>query len=503
MASQLTHSASPASPSVRDRSRWWIAGLVVLGVVLRLAQYLFNRSLWLDEINLADNLLSRTYSQLWAPLDGGQYAPIGFLWVTKFLLTCFGSSEAVFRLLPLVCGLLSLPLFASLARQQLRGLGAVVAVLLFVVSDQLIYYSSELKPYSVDVAATTWLLWLTMRRDGVFASTKRTVACALTGAILLWFSFPVLLVLPAIGIAAGTTGFLRGDASQRRHIALVGVLWAVSFAALYSLSLRDNAVDPFVRNFWQEADAFVPLSGAALPWVSLATQDLFVWDHHTIPWLSWLSAASGLVLLIVRRSAVAWVTLLLLGLTLLASALERYPFQRRLLLFAWPLLPLLIGGSIQALEGRGVLWKWVACAVAALIAFGPTVQAFDKLAHPRQRQEVRPVVEYFMAHRQPGDELYLFYATLAQFRYYAKRAGLQPGEYLIGSHEPGDWGQEVGRLRGQPRVWFVFLSPRRQKRVSGHAEMFLNTLHDIGTELDHFQSVPFDLVLFDLTVAQD
>src|SRR5881392_4485369 len=57
--------------------------LIALGIVLRLARYLANRSLWLDEVLLARNILDRSFTGLLAPLDLNQAAPIGFLMLQK------------------------------------------------------------------------------------------------------------------------------------------------------------------------------------------------------------------------------------------------------------------------------------------------------------------------------------------------------------------------------------------------------------------------------------
>jgi hypothetical protein len=60
--------------------RWTLPWLIIgLGIVLRLTQYVFNRSLWYDEANLALNIIDRSVLELFQPLDHDQGAPIGFL----------------------------------------------------------------------------------------------------------------------------------------------------------------------------------------------------------------------------------------------------------------------------------------------------------------------------------------------------------------------------------------------------------------------------------------
>ena len=64
--------------------------LLVLGVTLRVRQYLFDRSLWLDECLLALNIIRRSPSALLQPLDFHQQAPVGFLLLERLSVSLFG-----------------------------------------------------------------------------------------------------------------------------------------------------------------------------------------------------------------------------------------------------------------------------------------------------------------------------------------------------------------------------------------------------------------------------
>jgi len=57
----------------------WLSGLILLGLVLRLRQYLLGRSVGLDEAMLALNIVGRDYAGLWKTLDYNQGAPVAFL----------------------------------------------------------------------------------------------------------------------------------------------------------------------------------------------------------------------------------------------------------------------------------------------------------------------------------------------------------------------------------------------------------------------------------------
>ena len=111
------------------RARSILFWLMVLGAVLRILRYLSNRSLWLDEAYLADSILTYSFKQLLTqPLLYWQAAPVGFLMLQKCAVTLFGTSEYALRIVPLIAGLASLPLFYGVIRRCLGPTGCVIAM---------------------------------------------------------------------------------------------------------------------------------------------------------------------------------------------------------------------------------------------------------------------------------------------------------------------------------------------------------------------------------------
>src|SRR5271157_2953581 len=123
-----------------------------LGVLLRVGVYLWNRQYWMDEGTLLGNLEGMRVLDFSGHLHGDQLAPVGFLIIERVIVGLLGDSGYATRFVPLVCGIVALWLFKSLAFRLLPFAAAMVALALFAFSDDLVYYSSELKPYSSDLA---------------------------------------------------------------------------------------------------------------------------------------------------------------------------------------------------------------------------------------------------------------------------------------------------------------------------------------------------------------
>src|SRR5512138_2973568 len=178
-----------------------VTGLLLLGFLLRLRQYLTGRSLWSDEAMLALNIVNRNISGLFKPLDYDQGAPIGFLLLEKVFSSLFGRNEYSMRFFPLVVGVVSMWLFYLLLKRMNLTAGLFAALTLFVINPRLIYYSSEVKQYIVDVAITVALLLLAFRLFEAQPQKRDFLQLALAGFVALWFSHPALFVLAGIGLA--------------------------------------------------------------------------------------------------------------------------------------------------------------------------------------------------------------------------------------------------------------------------------------------------------------
>ena len=89
-----------------------------------------------------------------------QLAPPGFLVLERMLVRLPGSDVMAARGFPMTCGVASMFLFRAAARRFLLPHAVPIAVGLFALSDWLIYYSSEMKQYSCDLALTLVALLL-------------------------------------------------------------------------------------------------------------------------------------------------------------------------------------------------------------------------------------------------------------------------------------------------------------------------------------------------------
>ena len=237
-----------------------IALLFLAGILLRLRQYLTGRSLWMDEAMLALNIVNRNFGELLKPLDYDQGAPLGFLLVEKLFHLLFGQSEYALRLLPFLLGILSLWLFYLLLKRVTAGAGLIAGLALFVFNPRLIYYSSEVKQYIVDVVVMLVLLLLAapLLESGI--RKRELIWLAVAGFFALWFSHPAVFVLAGMGLTLVILCMEKRDFTNLWVVLAMGLFWVTALGLLYSLILKDIQQNAYMQEYWQ--GAFLPIP----PW---------------------------------------------------------------------------------------------------------------------------------------------------------------------------------------------------------------------------------------------
>jgi hypothetical protein len=481
-------------------------GLVALGALLRVRQYLSNRSLWLDESLISLNVIHRDAAQLLQPLDYHQQAPLGFLLVERLAVRFLGSAEWALRLFPLLAAIASLFLFRSVARRAVGPLAGAVALALFAVSAPLTYYASEVKQYSSDVAGALLLIAVGLPALEERLSPARAAILAATGALAIWFSHPALFVLAGIGLCVLVSRLRQGDRAGLRAILFAGAVWALSFAANWVLLLRRTESETDLVRYWQgEFAPLLPASVSDARWFVGKFFQIFSNPSGLVGPTAGVGALSFLVACAVgfrpRRLRLALLLAPVLF-ALVASGLHRYPFVGRFLLFAVPLLLLVVGEGaerVASATGRRSAAA-IGAILIALLLFLPAARAAEGLVSPQTHHEVRPVLAYVRQHAAAGDLLY-GYRSSPVFVYYLPRFGFDAGRYVGGSGFKDDWpgyARDLQALRGRGRVWIVF-SGISEKEANGTVPFYLYLLDGFGTRLDTVKAPGSAAYLYDLS----
>jgi len=460
-----------------------------LGTAVRTRNYLAGISFSNDEAAMAGNLLEKSMVALFAPLDVGQIAPIGFCLVEKTSLLLLGNNELALRLIPFAAGVAAMPLAFMFALRTVGPFCAVLCLAQLAVIPEAVHHAGNLKPYSLDLAVALGLMLWAWRGGSVGCSHKQLLWLGFWGSIALWFSFPALFILFGIGVLVIIRCTAGGDWRGFLLSSVVCISWIFSFWLQYRL-LRTQTHDAYLLNFW---------NGYFMPFPPFAPGDLGFFSDVLMRVFKtplWTLGARGSALFFLVGCLLIWkrnrqllvLILLPLILNLVISGFHKYPFGERLLLYGVVNLYIPIAVFLAWLWCRK--WRFLNFRYAAIILIilnlaKPTVQAAACLVDPIRIEEMKQVVAYVAEHHEPGDTIFVHNNAYHTFLYYRKRFEIDPSSIRVSQaltpQTLNKIAKDLSALTG--RVWLVF----------GHAKMlggvnyetaFLNEAKKRGRFLD-------------------
>ncbi|MBK5305776.1 MAG: glycosyltransferase family 39 protein [Frankiaceae bacterium] len=476
---------------------------VALGVLARLRQWAGGRSLWLDEVLIADNLVQRGFGELASkPLLHFQVAPLLWSWLERLSVTLLGSGERALRLVPLLAGIAVVLVTWVLARRLLPEVLVPVAVLLVALHPALIYYSNEVKQYSTDVLVVLLLVLLAQHVAGHADVGPALRRLSLAGVVAVWLSLVAVLPLAGITLVLLIPAVLARDPRRALRIALVLSPWLVSFLLSYAVTLHSTESSIEVSNYWRHT---YPHSVLELPgwfvsrWYDLAHLPL----RMTLRVLGLLLLAIGLgrLLLLGRRWAVLlWAPV---PLAVLAAAVHTYPFADRLALWLVPLAALALAAALpHRLEQGALAWLLIGTAMLTVVMGPAMATGLLRVVQVQEVEELEPLLHELASQRQLSDIVLVEIGSQGAFDYYARRVGVSRDGVILFASRAGTApcndrpALETGRFFTD-RVWVVSSHRLAAKERLGTLEDMLSRIRTVSHEVRHLHDTSADAYLFD------
>lgn len=443
-----------------------INAILLLGVLLSLIQFIYNRSLWLDEAMLAFNIIHKNSNELLKPLDYYQVAPILFLQLEKFFSILIDNSEYGLRLLLLLSFWCSLYFFYRIIRLLFTNPYTIIFGLsIFVFNHDLLYFSSEVKQYMCDVLVLTSIYYILLKP---YKNVKNKYY--LLGAI---GSLNVFLsnVTPIILFSAGTFLLYELLINKKINFLFIGgviLLWTITFLLYYYFFIEGHPAKDMMLNYWTNNNAFMPHN--------ITNSDFykFLVEKTNMVFRSHLNLGKfgvffipvflfGYIALFRRyKIDIILITLIPIVLHLLLSGFKLYPFDTRLILYICPLTIIIVSFGFDCL--RGLTFNYFKIKRATLLA--PLISLlflimFFRNPFPMENQELKKGINYISNHLKKGDKIYVSSIGIPAMKYYNDTKFINfSAPIIFGSNNYID---DLKSLKG--RNWLLFVGNNTSNEV--------------------------------------
>jgi hypothetical protein len=402
--------------------------LVLAGIGLSGLQFIYNRSLWGDEAMLAINIVQTDFSSLHLPLQYAQVGPLLYLYLLKLGYLIYPGSEMSLRILPLLGYWISIFLFYKVLQQVFREkyLLQTFGLSLLVFNTFLIYYSSEVKHYELDMLVASFFLYAPVNRlfDEARGKIYLTLSCIV--AIGISGNAPVFLPGVFLYLALENKSFIQGV----KALFVPGIAIVMVFAAYYFLFLNAFKEKEFMDTYWSVKEpSFMPLNPFSAEFSDFVySKQLMLFEYVFrfgvgFGWLFKVLFLAGIIFIFKSKSW-KWASLFLVPilLHLMISGLHIYPFHIRFCLYLIPgLIVLFLYGAefIAGLFKRPLTLSKLPHALVPALLFLFFLN-FKLTGFPLPKQEVRRCYRLLEEQAQPGDLVFLHFHQKPQWDYYTQ-----------------------------------------------------------------------------------
>jgi hypothetical protein len=413
-----------------------------------------------------------------------------------------------------------------------------IALALFAVLQPLVYYSSELKPYSGDVAIALSILAAATYVHSEILSIKHIFLLAVVGLVAIIFSNPSVFILAGVGTGLTLSSLKKKEWKRVRGFLIIGVIWLSSFIAFYFMythrmtSSFGISMEEILR-IENGLMPFPPKSLADIQWFmdtffnTFLFQDPIIYvEKVTLSGIMAFAFLIGGISMFSDKKEKFYLLMLPVFFTLMAAALHQYPFKGRQILFLAPLFLLVISEGVEKLREKTIKSSlMIGIVFIGLVFIHPVSWATYHAIKPVSISQVRSVLQYIENNWQDGDIIYVHFFAQYEMDYYLKYHpepfSFEKDEYIIGIAPRGwytkwrknqipdrykeidtqsrddlskEYIRDMKQLRNLKRVWILFTGDNTREKF------FLSHLDTMGKRLDSFgRSVLGVTYLYDLS----
>lgn len=397
-----------------------IIGFTFIGILSAIINFIYNRSLWVDEAMISLNIINSSFYDLLKPLEMNQVAPIGFLLIQKMMAMVFNNQDWSLRIFPLVAYLLSVLLIYKLSFRFFNNEKiSLLSAAMFSLNLLVVYYSTEAKQYSSDIFICLLLIYCTVCLFP-FQNKNAVIKLLLLGFVSIWISNIAVIVLFSAGLWMFFLN-LKKQSAQRGVLSLVLLSWLVSFLVYYILFIKNHPSRNDMLVYWGRLYSFMPSNFFSFePYRFIYLKFYFIFSDilhfkkYSIVFI--LFYFLGLVVSF-RKTKFSFLFIFPFILHFLLSSQHLYPFETRLILYFIPLIIILLSA--------GIFYSFQFCSdrikkIPILVILMPGIlniySVFKKT--PNQRQEIKQSLNFINQHIDSTQSIFVYERCKAPFLFY-------------------------------------------------------------------------------------
>ena len=455
--------------------------VVVMGIIVRIVIYIKCRSFYIDEVWLAENIVTRNWSELLTPpLANIQSAPVLYIISVKLIGLILGYSESSLRLFSLFSfiGLLICEIMFLKKVFNYNNLHIAFIVVMTSLFPGYIRYSNEFKPYMGDAffIVLTILLYCYYMKNKI-----KLPLLTILYIMILGYSSPAIFFIGGSLFTEFLINAIYKNKKQAISVFISGAVVLATFGLYY---------------YWW----MLPVSGwMRIYWDNYWKQDKFTLilnffsegDYNSLIILIFVPLMLlGLFSMCRSKNKVAYSVVLSLLFAFLASAMGYWPLNSRLWLFLPAIVFIFTPNGFDFIHDKIKYINIVKIMGFSLLIAITIYLSNNLLEYPNKRMylhayEINPLIDYVQGNIKSDEKLYVFSGAEIAFKfkngYTATKIGNGDNDNIIfGKSSRNEWyngflGNDLILILDNEKVYLIFYDN------NGNINNGLDILRNYGT----------------------
>lgn len=457
--------------------------IAFLGVFLRTKAYFASYSFWMDESSLAINIIKRGIFDLFLPLEHCQSAPPMFLVLTKILTMIFKTHENIFRTIPFLSSLISIPLFYLLSKKFLSSKFSIIfAFLLFNLNYKLIYYSNEFKQYSSDVLFCLFAFLIFSNLNLKNLSNKKIFLYGLLSSLGLLFSLPVAFIISAFLFFE-----IFISKINKKQILLFLSPYFITIPPYYIFNLSPSKKEMISQFNYLWNEGFINSFG---DFISIIKTNISFFFESKLALLYLIILIFGFYFLFSKAKLKNKPNCLLLfffGIVILASFFHLYPIKERVALYILPFLIIIFSVVIDNLFLKNK-FKTLLAFLCFLILFQPLFSIYKQGIFKTIEYEKTYAKQMLITLKQnyKNNEILVYNdASASSYEFYSNYYNFQTDKFIrinLSNYNKEFYFDLLKHLKPNKTYWFYYPADYSQRPVISFIKEWANDKNKIIKE---------------------
>ena len=277
--------------------------------------------------------------------QGANFLPL-YKTILKLIYDVVGFTIPYFKLPSLFAGIASVFVFFSLSKKVFKNeIIIFCSLILYALNYNLIYYSSQIKPYEIDVLLCLIIINFAVSFKDKIITNKNLVIMSLLSCIFVYTSIPAVVILQLC-----IAWLFIFNKENRIKLTILETILLITLSVEYFTYISQMHSDNSLKSMWTEDNfSFAPKSLSAVNALfNFSFLNFFWWDSHcplnfsrTFLILYLMIFLIGIINFL-RQKEYGLIIVSPVFLFLILSYLNIYPFCNRLIIFLIPIFILIM-----------------------------------------------------------------------------------------------------------------------------------------------------------------